>query len=299
MLKTMPASIPMKNAVADIMFSIPRQVLDKAFPVANSFVAKVSTLDDRIISKVIRPKVMKDVNLVTSVDVNIPVKQCIVKNITSSTRTPGVATTITQYLITVPKVVTQNRKLVDVNSIRINTSYSTMDGIGGFTIGMGTGNMFNTGFNTLSGMAGSLLTKSAGTMPVMDITDFELLDESTILVNVPMMALPFQDYASISASVEMTESLSTLGKSYYPVFSALCKYAVEAYIYKELWLEINKGEISFGHSLDEFKNIVSQYSESLTKYNEFLATDWPLAVNSSDNQLNDTLISLAIGGMVT
>jgi hypothetical protein len=251
------------KAMSEIFFSIPKETLQLAFNDNPAY--GLRSIDETIMSRVIRPRVLVDCNLVGGVEVYIPVNGCRVDNYL----TPYLA----EYVITVPKSLTGNRSIITALGLIVNRSL--------------------VGHTAKSTELSSLMDKqmTAVSPPTMIATSrMELIGENMILIADPSMW--FVD-GSLKVIVENSDNLSNISPRSYLQFSKLVILATKAYIHNQLIIKIGKGYIQNGHELSVINDTVADYSSANTDYNEFITTTWAkVAYHNDPNRISNFITGL-------
>ena len=90
---------------------IPQQILHLAFVENNDLINQVISLDERISSTVIRPRILVDCNLVGGIMTKIPVNKCNIITLQNN-----------EFIIEVPKLLTNNKSIINVLSLVSNVT---------------------------------------------------------------------------------------------------------------------------------------------------------------------------------
>lgn len=229
------------NALKEIKLSISPELLQIGFVENFGRMNHIVSLDERIKNSVIKPIVIKDCNLSGGVIVNIPVDQCRWSEYTRA-----------EYIIEVPKSLTDNRSINNVLSLVSNTSYVT-----GLPM-----------FNTSSALTQAQhLMDSLASINVVQTTRLELIGENTILVQDPSITI-FNTV--IRAELEYDEMMSNLHPRSIIPFAKLCVLATKRYIYNYLKIKLDQGYIYAGHELGKIVEEVDSFSDAAEQYEEYL-----------------------------
>lgn len=256
---------PLTKAVDEIKFSIPFEILREAFKETSTWRQAPLSLDEQILTKVIRPRVIVDTNLVGGEPVTISLEDI-----------PSVYVDDFTSVYEIPPEKLNNRTIVSVLSVGY-LPYSMMYSAGGLGYGAVSP---QTMTDVL--MAGQKVMDSHSSIPPVSNARAELIAHNTVAVK--------DQYRVTSAYVMRCilandENMNNLSPRSYLVFANLCVLAVKAYIYNTLTLRIGSAYLQGGQSLDEFKQIVDNYSDANEMYSEFLKNTWQAVshMNSSEN----------------
>ena len=275
-----------QTALNQIKFAIPMQILQRAFIDQSYFSHNPYSIDDNILTNVIRSKVMQDCNLLGGTTIVIDVAQCSTRTVDSMTK-----------VITVPKSVTAGRSIVSV----INVSYVTAGLLAALSAG-GPG-FTNTnvssssccGANSNSPIQNALtnLYNVGNSLPVISTAIAEIIGENVVLVkNLPIsigMGL------GLICVVANDENMSNLQPRSIYDFSKLCVLATKAYIYNKLIIEIDIGQYKAGASLGVIRNIIEEYKDAHEQYNDFLTTVWTKVAYTNDKMKYNRLLMRTTG----
>lgn len=241
---------PLQKAVDEIKASIPRQILEQVFVERNQYLRGLPiSLDETIINKVLRPRVLVDCNLVGGTEVLIPLYNL-----------QPFKTSDNEYVYRIPKERTQNRSINSVLSISFSNSYRFV-------------NKNHVGLLQATGAAGiaSKVVNAASSIPLVSTDRVQLIGENTVLFYSPEF---INTDIVLRAILAHDENMAHLQLRSYLPFSALCVLAVKAYIYNELVITMDMGQLSGGQSLGRFKEIVDGYADSNELYATYLREKW-------------------------
>jgi len=231
------------KAMSEIYYNIPKEIISLAFN--DSQAHSAISLDEVIMSRVIRPRVKVDCNLLG-----------------------GVSDYSTNYgrefLIDVPKTVTGNRSIVTALTLFFNTSATTL-------------NKAHT--DPLRNASAKQLVISE--QPSMITTSrLEVVGENKILVADPTV---YFGSGVLKCVVENADNLSNISPRSYIAFSNLCVLAVKAYVYNYLRIKVGSGYISSGHELGVINDVISDYVNASQDYQEYLVNTWRSVMYHNDS----------------
>jgi len=230
------------KAISEVYFNIPNEILNIIFTndsPPHITLNNVITVDELIMRRVIRPRVLVDANLVGGSMVNIPLTHCKVEVIMDG-----------EYIITVPKSVTDNKTVISALSLSSTMGYGSLNN---------SGNMMTNMMNSVSPIG--LQTE----------TELEVVGENVILARGSILNIHTGTLRCILSNSENLTNISP--KSYIP-FSELCVLAVKSYIYNNALVKLNKGYVFNGNELTIIKEVIDTYSDSEEAYKEYLKTKW-------------------------
>lgn len=237
--------------------NIPEEVLDLAYRDSNPRYNSITSLDDRILTKLIRPKIMVDINVVGGIPITIDTSKCKIETLTYN-----------EYIVVVPKSITNNQSITAVHEY-INA------GMGAAVTGVcaSSGQLMNIANNMYNNLAIQNVIQSAR---------LELIGENRILITDPN-ALPM--YGWIRATVTHNANLEDIQPANYPVVGRLFTLGAKTDIYTNLRVKLDKAAIYGGHELSVITDIIEGYADANDMYEEFLTTVWRknAYINSADN----------------
>ena len=282
---------PIKKAITEIRYRIPRQLLEKVFVNGGQYWRATgrSSMEEQIESLVIRPRVLVDCNLVGGTESNIPLA-----NLPQEHNFEYGATTI----IHIPKSRTNG---LSINSV-LNVNFYNAYNLGGFAAdgsGMvGAGAINGTGLNNAQDNS-SAMTIASNVVSAFDKIQMtstarvSLIAENTIMI-FDTINIPPNSY--LRCILENDAQLNNIQLPSYPYFCNLVEYAVKAYIYNELIITIDTGELYYGQNLGAFKEIVSGYADSNQNYQDYLMTTWSKVAVHNDPLKQSRYIRMMFGG---
>lgn len=254
----------MQYVVNSIKNIIPNEVLSAAMNIDETpMTVNLSSLDDKIIRKILKGVVLIDANVLAGVEMIIPLI-----NITPSYYEDF----YTVY--TIPPELTNNREILsalNLSFLPASGYYGTM----GYASPSSTGfQAYNNGgftnFNPIMGAA-DRIGNAASSGGVLGHTHLELVSYNTVLV--------YAHYRTIAnfglrVVVENESNMNNIQPRSYNDLSKLCILGAKAYIHNKLIVPVNSGMIHSGQDLGIFKSIVEGYSSSYEDYDTFLKEVW-------------------------
>jgi hypothetical protein len=269
-------------ALNNLKYCIPRPILEKAFLSTGVAWRQTShtNVDEQILNNVIKARVLVDCNVIGGTQVLIPLEGL-------TQEKPSAYTTV----IHIPKTHTQGRS---INSV-LNLSFlspGTLAAWGGGSTGGSVGAYAaqenSAVMNSLQG-----IMAAHDTIPMTSSARVQLIAENTILIK-DSMNLPPNSF--LRCVVANDENLNNLQLRSYRKFSQLVEYAVKSYIYNELIISLDQGELQGGQVLGVIKDAVQAYSEAEQNYQDYLTDFFEAILMMSDQESYHRLIKLTIGG---
>lgn len=239
----------LQEAVSRVRHVVPLQILEDAFidPRHRGFGLPVS-LDEQILNKVIRSRVMADCSLIGGTEITVPLD-----GLKTDSYDAG---RLSVYII--PKSHTQGRNIINP----LNIQFSRIAGAAASGAQFQSSQMLQTARGMLS---------SNQPPPITSTARVRLIAENTILVENSGIIQP---NSFLRCIVEHDENLSGIQPSSFHTFFQLVEYAVKAYIYNKLILNIGQARLSGGQELGVYRDIVDSYSDANELYTEFLRENW-------------------------
>lgn len=266
------------KAISEINFSIPHELLQETFgrhtvnsaPGVSPHRQVPVSIDYQIRQHVIMARVVVDCNLQGATEVDIPLASIIPNNVT-----PWVTT------YTVPKHLTQGRSISRVVSMTIGQGSV-----------LGTTNMGLQGSSPLMDAASGVLA-GALPIPIISTAYIQLIGENTLLID-DNMALPNDVW--LRCALDFDENFTQLPKPYWHTFAQMCVFAVKAFIYNKLVIEVGMAQLSGGQELGRFKDILDSYSDANQTYSDFFEEKWVVTQKLADPQQKRRHLSMLVGG---
>jgi hypothetical protein len=269
---------PIQYALNDIKHKIPQVILHEAFFPKTHFQNQYQynqpnlfSLDHLIKTQVIEPRVLTDCNLIGGKIVTLPL-----------THLPFEVFDYNKTVWRIPFDMTNNQKISRVLNIvfsnRIN--HQILNG------------HFQQGGSLYTDLAQKMLDSHLP-IPTVSNADVFLIGENVVMANILMQSM-FNMH--LRCVLENDEAFNDLPKPLYKVFSKLCELAIKAYIYNQLIISLDMAYLHGGQSLGQFSNIVQEYADSNTLYEEYYEEKWKAASYFSDPVRHRRHLSLTVGG---
>lgn len=270
-------------SINEINRSIPYELLHAGMMIdEQNITANLTSLDDKILRKVIKKRVLLDANIVGGIEAIIPL---------SNVQPSFVEHYYTVY--SVPPEETMNKEIISALSITFMPINGHYGPVGGYYNNNSNGIYSQTGvgsFNPVMSVADRIGNAAA---PSGNLTNahIEIVGYNTLLIYANYRTL-----ASFGVRVllENDSNLNNIQPRSYKSFSTLCVLATKAYLYNKLIIAINSGQLAGGQDLGMFKSILENYSSSDEDYNTYLREVWGSVSFHNDN----TRMNRFIGSML-
>ncbi len=266
---------PISKAVSEIKFRIPREILNEIFT-ERQYQTKWRpiTVDEQIINKVLRARVLVDCDLVGGTEAMV-----------SLDGLPYELTDRYMCVYRIPKDRTQGRSITSVLSMSY-LSPSVVNSVND------AGLFKPCSVNPLM-LAGNAMMNSMAGMTVPSTAKVQLIGENSILIaeNTAAAGIGY-----IRCILGNDDTLSHIKMRSIPAFSKLCELAVKAYIYNEYFIRLDQGKVYGGFEIGAFKQTVDKYEDAETMYQEYLTSTWQKVAFQNDTQTHERHLRMLVGG---
>lgn len=253
-------------------YRIPREILDTIFVKRTQRWRQVpASLDEQILSLVIRPRVLVDCNLVGGAEAIIALNRAPMERVEDF---------VNVYRI--PKTLTQNRSIMSVLNV---TFYDPSKA--------STYGTASVSHNTAMMQAGNAMVDAMGSIPVTSTARVQLIGENVVMVR-DIAALPQNIY--LRCILENDENMAHLQLRSYRAFSDLVVLAVKSYIYNNYSIMLDMGELMGGQQIGKFKDIIDGYADSEELYQTFLTEKWQKVAFQNDREQHSRFLRNLLGG---
>lgn len=263
------------KALDNIKFSIPFEVLRAVFKddITHWRQAPIS-MDEIIMSKVIKARVLIDANLVGGMQVMVPLNDL-----------PMTLVDNTGYLYTIPPERCNYKEIISVLSVGY-LPYAGTFGYGGINAVVPVSGSMND-----IAHAGQQLMDSYSNMPNISTASAELVGYNTVLI---------RDSQRVTSSYMLRcmlandSNLGNINPRSHIAFANLCVLAVKAYIYNKMIIRMDQAFLSGGQELGAFKNYVEQLADSEEMYSTYLRETWSSVAFHNDQQSFERFLRVQI-----
>lgn len=272
-------------SINEISRQIPAELLHAGMMIDEQpATANLTSLDDKILQKVLKKRVLIDANIVGGVEIVIPLN-----NISPS----YFEDFYTVYQI--PPELTMNREIISALSIAFMPANGYF-GQGGGYIGSGSSSISSSlgGMHTNNPImnVADRIGSSAASTGVLSNAHIEIVAYNTLLI--------YAHYRTIAnfgvrVILENDNNLNNISPRSYKNFSYLCVLATKAYLYNKLIIPINSGYLASGQDLGMFKSILDNYSNAEEEYRQYLTEVWGPTAYMNDN----TRYSRYLGSLIS
>ena len=264
------------KALEERKFQRPMEFLNIGFKHEVDFMTSrnvATSRDDRILTNVIRKRVLVDCHLIGGTPTTVPVEYCDV-----------IQTNPNEFVVNVPKDLTSNKSIVNVLSLVANMNY------------IGSSILPSPAYDT-SPILGAATTmyNSMKTVNLIQTSRLELIGENTIIVSEPHLMI-FN--AFLKVNLEYDDSMSTLNPRFMRGFSKACVLATKAWLYNKLVVIIDQSRLYAGHDLSIITDIINSYSDAEEQYQEYVDMTLKKLLLMSNKDTMTRMVSSMIGGII-
>ncbi len=265
---------PVMRAVDVAKYTIPREILVETFQPKNLHWRQTPpSLDEQMLSLVVRPRVLVDCDLVGGTEIIVDLS--------------GLAYEVVnqfEAVYRIPKNRTGGRTIMEVLNVGYGSA-SMMAYVGG-TSG------FSPGSVTPVTTATQAMGDAMGPIPVVSTAKATLIGENVIVVK---DSAPITANTYVRCIVSNAEDMAHLQLRSIPKFAKLVELAIKAYIYNELIIRMDQAQLSGGRELGAFKQVVETYADANQQYEEYLQLKWKKIAFMSDRETFARHIRTRIG----
>lgn len=271
-------------ALKEIKWNIPIDVLNKAMNIGlPKHVIDNTSLDEKIISKVIRGKVLLDLNISNGIDMVVFLDG--IEPIYDS-----------EYnaIYIVPKERTNGREMLNTFGIGtvLQRGYAnSLDSLPTQPVTMHGRDSTCTRSNYMTRQGARVYNSYKA-----EFRDFnpntELIGPNTFRVT--GAAYYTGQLLGVKCTIENDDNLNNLHTKAYRKFADLCIMATKAFVYRELIIRIGSGELEGGQDLGAFASVVERYDSAIEDYNTYIEEKWGKTAWSNDRNKMNRLIALQL-----
>lgn len=235
--------------------------------------ANLTSLDDKLIHKVIRKRVWLDTNIVGGMEMVVPL------NLTQPLFYENFYT-----VYRVDKSLTLNREIVSalgLSSMPVNAGFGNpiTGGPGGFSTPFQSSSVCGQGYNPVMSVA-NRIGDSAAISGLIHNAHLELVGPNTVLVNQHYRMLA---NLGLRCIVENESNFNNIQPRSWKALGQLCLLATKAYIWTKLIVNMNSGVLAGGQELGMFRSIVEGYESAEEDYRTYLEEVWAPVSFMNDN----------------
>ena len=251
------------KAISEAKFRIPMEILNLTFTNNSHFTNE--SLDEMMLSAVVRPRILIDCNLVGGELIFVPLSK-------AEFRYNGPD----GFVVHFPKSLTKNRSIVSAMSVSSSQH-------------MYPSNMNDMYYNNEVMSAGVTMVQNVSNHTLIHSSSLEMMGDNVVYVH---QQLPNANDLTMRVRIENDgELMSNINPRSYPAFSHLVVLGIKAYIYNKLVIMLDKGYLHTGHELGRVKDIIDEYQSADEEYREYLNNTWTKIAFMNDGELFDGFVS--------
>lgn len=256
----------LQKAVDEVKYRIPFNILTAAFNNYNEEgwrKAPVS-LDELMLSKVIRPRVIFDTNIVGGETVMVPIFNLNIEFADEFTR-----------VVKIPSDKINYRTVMSALSAHYMPH--------GYNYNNATAAMAGAGFSGINDVTNTAqrVNNSFSSVPVLSTAMVRLVGHNTVMIHDKMF---ITNVHSVRCAVANEENLENINPRSWHAFSKLCELAIKSYIYNTLVIRMGSSYLVGGQELGVFKELIDEYKDSEELYQTELREKW-----QKINYMNDSI----------
>lgn len=251
------------KALDEIKRTIPRDILRIGFiDQLRDWRKAPASLDELIMSLVIRPRVLIDADLIGGRHTVIALDHI-----------EGIYVDDYTVMYEIPMSSSNNCPIISVKYVGYlpyAVSFSSF--------GAGVGTVGPSGITDLTG-AGQRVGDAASNIPPVSEATVELVGPNTIVV---------RNYRRITAAYHLVcmvgndPNLNNISPRSYPAFAKLCQLAVKSHLYNALIINLDKAYLSGGQELGAVKSYIDNLTDSEEMYQTHLREVWSRVARMND-----------------
>lgn len=261
-----------QKAIEEVRFEIPEEILDYVFMKKAYWERdRATNIDREIINKVICPRILVDFSLSGGTDYLVPLLD-IHREVTEEF----------MAVYTIPKEFVANRSIVSILSVMYLNPYMVSN----------PASITQCGWSSTLA-AGQAVMDAMSPIPNFTSAEVQLGGENVIVIR-DARVLPERSYARVTLAYD--EYLSDINPKYYIALATAVRLAVQAYIWRKTRIELDKGKLSGGVELSEFKNVIEEYRDSNENYRDYIKNTVRKLLFMNDDVKRRRQITSHVGG---
>ena len=261
-----------EKALMEVRNRIPREILEITFQKTDYMGRPLPiSIDTLIREKVIDARVMVDCNIAGGEQILIKLDEV----------SPQWVEPPYSAVYNVSKSLTRGKSITTALSI----GYGNM---------AAAGNAYQAQFNTSAMMdATNQVLQSHLSIPMVSTASVELIGDNVIYVR-DSMSIPQTLW--LRCVIENDENLNNMGIRYALDFAKLVELATKAYIFVNINIHLDVGQLHGGMNLGKIGDIVDSYADANELYDTFMEEQWRKQLLMSDHETNSRIMKAAFGG---
>lgn len=270
-------------AINEVKHKIPYEILHAGMTYGEDpHICNMSSIEDKVVQKVIRKRVLLMCNVIGGIQTMIPINQL----------HPSVQEQM-YTIYQIPPELTMNKEVVSALSLSYLPGAGFMGGTGGYT---GIGNMYSpiaphlNNTNPIVNVA-DRIGSAASTSGVLTNAHLEIVARNTVAVYANYRAL--MNFGMLVV-LENDNNLNNIQPRSYQALGRLCELATKAYIYNKLLIPLNAGYLASGQDLGVFRSTIESYQSAEEDYQTYITEVWGKIMFMNDTTRHNRFISSMI-----
>lgn len=241
-------------SINEIQHQIPKELIYAAFTIDDvAETVNLNSIDDKIMRKLIRKRVLVDMNIIGGIELVIPLM--------------NIQPSFFEFFYTVyqiPPDLTMNKEIISALNLTMMPGTGVFGGAG--IAGHNIGNIGYMNQNPVMNVA-NRIGQAAAPIGVLTNAHLEIIGYNTVLIYANFRVL---NNFGLRILLENDSNLNNIQPRSYKAVSMACVLACKAYIYNKLIIPVNSGYLAFGQDLGVFKSILESYSDAENDYRIYL-----------------------------
>lgn len=255
----------------EVHFRIPKEIINLAFTQNTSYRNPSTSVDDEITTEVLRKRVMVDLNLASQETINVPLQFCEL-----------IFSDVSKTAFFIPKSLTSGRSIISVHNTLSNYYMNGEINLGTRPNSSGS-SVLDKALNISNGLDNVYLTQTSR---------IDLIGENTILIDEGMIN---NVAMSVTVVLENDYNLNNINPRAFKILAEGFVHAVKAHIYNTIIINLNRGAVYAGHEISIIKDIIEEYKDANTEYDEWYKTRWKKAAFTQNDKAMDKYVSMMLG----
>lgn len=262
------------KAIADIKSSIPRAMLKLAYKDRYAYQQKHIDLDEQIRLKTIYARVIPDANIIGGETIYVDLQGL----------TPQMVD-LHNYYYEIPANRLNNRMIISPLSVNYMAYSSAVN-----TLSPGLAYDSSLMANDISSMAARSMDSNAS-LPTVSNPEVQLAGHNVVLIRNHIMTAAATYLKCVVAN---DADMQNFDLRTAPQFSKLCILAAKAYIYNELFDDLERGRIEGGHEIGVVKSYWESLSDAEQNYLDYRDNVWAEVSTMNDRLLYEDFLRMQI-----
>ena len=251
-----------QHAIDYVKWEIPEEILEDAIIDKRSrFRRTPGNLDDRIRSKIIKERVMRDLENIGGVGIQIILNGL-----------PFTKLSTYERIYRIPITYTQGRLIVRASKVVLNVTSNYAERV--------PGQSHRSIYVSPIERSVQSVIASHRSVPNISNTDVEILGDNVLKI---------QDYYNFSSDImldchiQYSHDFHELPRAYWNDFADLVTAATKMYTYKQLSLRLDKTRLEGGRDYGRYKEYVEEFRDANQVYRQLIDEKWGVITTLADS----------------